>query len=117
MMRERGGREMTPAPRSHRPAIARSSELLPAPETPMMSRCSPICTLALTLRKRVRLPSGVASESERSKRTGPVALSSTTVITPRSGSSAVSAGLLASSASSVLSLEPATRSSVAADTL
>ena len=59
MRRFRGGRAMTPAPRSHSPAMARSSELLPAPDLPMMRRCSPLVGVGVRVRVRVRVGFGV----------------------------------------------------------
>ena len=50
----------------------------------MMMRCSPCATVSETSRKRVRLPSGVARESDRSSSAAPASVTST-MDTPRSG--------------------------------
>mmetsp|Transcript_24491 Transcript_24491/g.73141 ORF Transcript_24491/g.73141 Transcript_24491/m.73141 type:complete len:273 (-) Transcript_24491:8-826(-) len=65
------GREMSPEPRSHSPATARSIDDFPVPELPITRRCRPGCTSTDTFEKRRREPSGVDSESWRTANTPP----------------------------------------------
>mmetsp|Transcript_8725 Transcript_8725/g.27451 ORF Transcript_8725/g.27451 Transcript_8725/m.27451 type:complete len:348 (-) Transcript_8725:1014-2057(-) len=65
------GREMSPEPRSHSPATARSIDDLPVPELPIRRRWRPGCTSTDTFEKRRREPSGVESESWRTANTPP----------------------------------------------
>mmetsp|Transcript_31122 Transcript_31122/g.101713 ORF Transcript_31122/g.101713 Transcript_31122/m.101713 type:complete len:342 (-) Transcript_31122:998-2023(-) len=65
------GRAMSPEPRSHSPATARSIDDLPVPELPITRRCRPGCTSTDTFEKRRREPSGVDSESWRTANTPP----------------------------------------------
>mmetsp|Transcript_25819 Transcript_25819/g.78197 ORF Transcript_25819/g.78197 Transcript_25819/m.78197 type:complete len:233 (-) Transcript_25819:611-1309(-) len=60
------GRAMSPEPRSHSPATARSIDDLPVPELPITRRCRPGCTSTDTFEKRRREPSAsVVRTSQR----------------------------------------------------